>query len=446
MAMETFDRVSSNTFVLPPPDHSQEPSHLSPKTSLETRYLYGSVPFQTTHRVIVLVSIIPFSITSHRGQIFYRAEAFYAPCCQGLGIEELMPIIVSTAQKMYSMHMPYHHWNFNVADVWQQIQAPKEVAHESLPCSEKASLIHNYLLEFLETPSEKEEFPRQVGYLTFPPEKHLWLDKFTERASRPPLAERSNSCTTREADESAIQYSHDQNNQACPVIKLAEEFLNRFRDMKSCSKFSELPIPIQSLEGLDTMRSESATQAFTCCALVASQANEQLKHATFNRFISLCFFLIWEALACESGKAGARVLITAQINAQMKKAGFRGSSRSLKNLRDETAFVNQLVASVDSIHGTGVASLVFYHIFSSSNYHLVRRMNRYSTARKRLAIRAICEHLDVVETRRTSLPTLRIQDILKELMPSLHDGLINSSIGYVEVGTVVAVEEDSDFP
>lgn len=48
----------------------------------------------------------------------------------------------------------------------------------------------------------------------------------------------------------------------------------------------------------------------------------------------------------------------------MKEAGFEGSSRSLKTLRNETAFINQLVASVEQAHGTGVASLVFYHIFS----------------------------------------------------------------------------------
>jgi hypothetical protein len=55
-----------------------------------------------------------------------------------------------------------------------------------------------------------------------------------------------------------------------------------------------------------------------------------------------------------------------QINAKMKEAGFEGSSRSLKTLRDETVFINQLVASIEAEHGIGVASLVFYHIFGMS--------------------------------------------------------------------------------
>jgi hypothetical protein len=47
----------------------------------------------------------------------------------------------------------------------------------------------------------------------------------------------------------------------------------------------------------------------------------------------------------------------------MREAGFSGSSRNLKALRDETIFINQLVASVESVHGIGIASLVLYHIF-----------------------------------------------------------------------------------
>jgi hypothetical protein len=55
-----------------------------------------------------------------------------------------------------------------------------------------------------------------------------------------------------------------------------------------------------------------------------------------------------------------------QINARMRDAGFEGTSRSLKTLRDETVFINQIVASVEEYHGSGVASLVFYHIFSKN--------------------------------------------------------------------------------
>ena len=56
-------------------------------------------------------------------------------------------------------------------------------------------------------------------------------------------------------------------------------------------------------------------------------------------------------------------LINVQINARMREAGFDGTSRSLKTLRDETIFINQIVASVEACHGAGIASMVFYYIF-----------------------------------------------------------------------------------
>ncbi|KAH6633770.1 hypothetical protein C7974DRAFT_358425 [Boeremia exigua] len=107
------------------------------------------------------------------------------------------------------------------------------------------------------------------------------------------------------------------------------------------------------------------------------------------------------------------------INAKMKEAGFEGTSRSLKTLREETVFINQLVATVETEYGAGVASLVLYFVFDSSNYHLIRLMNRYSTARKRYAIRRICQDLNVAELGEITLPILRIHTIIREHMLSL---------------------------
>lgn len=118
MAKEILHRVSSNTFVLAPPIDDRGSPVFSSEVLLEALYLYVSVPFQTTHNLIVNVCIVPFSIPSHRSQIFYHAEAFYAQCCQELAMEDFMATIITTAQKSYSLHMPYHPWNFNVGDVW----------------------------------------------------------------------------------------------------------------------------------------------------------------------------------------------------------------------------------------------------------------------------------------------------------------------------------------
>ncbi|EAT90118.1 hypothetical protein SNOG_01906 [Parastagonospora nodorum SN15] len=107
------------------------------------------------------------------------------------------------------------------------------------------------------------------------------------------------------------------------------------------------------------------------------------------------------------------------INEKMREAGFSGSSRNLKALRDETIFINQLVASVESMHGIGIASLVLYHIFESSNYHRIRLMNRYAETKKRLAIWQICGNLNLDVQLKTELPELRIQTLILEYMPDL---------------------------
>lgn len=87
-------------------------------------------------------------------------------------------------------------------------------------------------------------------------------------------------------------------------------------------------------------------------------------------------------------------------------------------------------------------------------------MNRYGAAKQRLAIRTICDHLDVGSIHGTCLPILRIQDLLRERMPVLpyvvflgnkrfliigcSKEVIDSAIGYLEVGATVAI--DCSFP
>lgn len=52
-----------------------------------------------------------------------------------------------------------------------------------------------------------------------------------------------------------------------------------------------------------------------------------------------------------------------QVNMRMREAGFEGTSRTLKSLRDETIFINQLVSSAEQMHGAEVASKLIYCIF-----------------------------------------------------------------------------------
>lgn len=183
-----------------------------------------------------------------------------------------------------------------------------EVAHEGLACSEKADLILSHLLGFPEAVSDEEDLSSQIDDLIFSSQQDSCLDKDAERALGSPLGERYGMCATREADGFGLKHRLDPSRQICPVTKVAEEFLNRFRNTKSYGMIGDLQNPLLHVEVPDTIHSEPAAQALKCCAFMAGQAKEQLKHATFTRFISLCFFLIWETLACEPGKAGARVV------------------------------------------------------------------------------------------------------------------------------------------
>lgn len=47
----------------------------------------------------------------------------------------------------------------------------------------------------------------------------------------------------------------------------------------------------------------------------------------------------------------------------MKEAGFEGTSRTLKSLRDETIFINRLLASVRRMYGDEVVSKLMYCVF-----------------------------------------------------------------------------------
>jgi hypothetical protein len=111
-------KVSHNTFVFFRLDNNEEVSQSLSNPPVESLYLYVFVPFQETHVLMVNICIIPFSIPSHRGQLFYHTEAFYNNCCQGLDKMDLMPTIASTAQRLYDSYMRYHTWNFSIADAW----------------------------------------------------------------------------------------------------------------------------------------------------------------------------------------------------------------------------------------------------------------------------------------------------------------------------------------
>jgi hypothetical protein len=80
MAVVISEKASYRSFVVSPLEDNQKPPHLFLDVLTEAIHLYARVPFQTAHSLVICVCIVPFSIPTHRGQVFYHAEAFYAQC------------------------------------------------------------------------------------------------------------------------------------------------------------------------------------------------------------------------------------------------------------------------------------------------------------------------------------------------------------------------------
>lgn len=55
-----------------------------------------------------------------------------------------------------------------------------------------------------------------------------------------------------------------------------------------------------------TPRGEHMSRAWEMCISFARQSSQKLKYGRFLRFLSLCFFLIWERYSSKHGKSAAR--------------------------------------------------------------------------------------------------------------------------------------------
>lgn len=325
MAEDGLREISHNTFVLSRPDGSREVPYRTTDPLVEALYLYIPVPFQATHVLTVNICVVPFCIPSYRGQLFYHVEAFYAQCCEDLGKTDFMPTIVCTVQRIYSICMSHHTWNFDVADAWfvvpvhvfifhptlitshrRQVQVPEAVLQQSLTCPDRSILILNHLAGAPRVGSGVGEFPRPIHSRAG---SNFYYEQQRSRDEISKLT--SGSISSQQIIQHPAKDKRIQDNQEPQIINFAERFLAGFPNANLSGVALELHDLHQSNTEIQENRdSEPVVQAFQYCRLVAVQANEQSKHATFTRFISLCFFLIWEALAYESGKAGARAVRT----------------------------------------------------------------------------------------------------------------------------------------
>lgn len=323
MTQEGRTKVPYNTAILARLYDNREVPYPLSHPLVDALYLYILVPFRATHMLTVNISIVTFSIPCHRGQVFYHVEAFYAQYCQGLGKKGFMSTIASTAQRAYSIYMSHHVWNLDIADAWsvipipvmifhpsliascrRQVQIPEAVLQQDLNCSERSALIVSHLVSTSEASQDVEQILRWSRIRTdtdFCFKQHSFLDEISERTS--------DSSSAQQVVKHSVNHKEVRSKHALTIHNVAERFLASFRN----ANFSSIATGLQGLHPSDTdlpenRCSEPAMQAFECCKSTAGQTKEQLKYATFTRFVSLCFFLVWEAIACEPGKSGARTV------------------------------------------------------------------------------------------------------------------------------------------
>lgn len=91
------------------------------------------------------------------------------------------------------------------------------------------------------------------------------------------------------------------------AILVADKFLDSIPNIEvSRIATSSFCLPIQTSRMDQDEPEQYAVKAWELCSAGARQANQYFGHTRFIRFISLCFFLIWENFSTKTGKASAR--------------------------------------------------------------------------------------------------------------------------------------------
>lgn len=138
--------------------------------------------------------------------------------------------------------------------------------------------------------------------------QQLSFDGMPMSVSELPMAEHSRKYSTKDTESLDALDTRAQGRQAKPITATVEEFLSGFQGNTISGIVAKLHSPLEDLVALEKRHTEPATRALECCMSMVVQTKEQMKNANFARYTSLCFFLIWEAFTCKSGKAGSRMV------------------------------------------------------------------------------------------------------------------------------------------
>jgi hypothetical protein len=305
-----------------------------PDLSADAVHIYASIPFNATHALTVHIAVVPFSIPVYRDQIFYHVNACYAKCCYQIEEENFKLFLSTAAEELYGHYIRHHSWNFRSLHSWfvhlsvnlhilrnrlrlyrRQIQVPEQVRQTNFTCVERSSLLLRYLI-----PEDSTQNCLEQQSFHFQDEDKLKLALHQGpiyNATLIPCLDSPSIQIQNECSSATTKYSSGnskgQSKNEHAILQVAEEFVRNVSNTSVASIATDLVGSLCKTDAVYENGSELTLRAFECYISIARQSMAQLKHFSFTRFVSLCFFLIWEKHACKAGKAGARVVCTRQI-------------------------------------------------------------------------------------------------------------------------------------
>ncbi|PSN58584.1 hypothetical protein BS50DRAFT_566662 [Corynespora cassiicola Philippines] len=383
------------------------------------------VPVESHHQVGVELSIIPFSLDEHPNQVFHSTNGVFFSCCGRIEDDEgLLPLIVDAAETIYKAAVPWHSWNFRAAGFWEKSVQTSGACVEGRSCWDKIN-----------------ELPKQrVGEACSSEHGCTKTDSALIRQVRVRDSRTSQCC--QEEQHTCIETAeprklpkrkrkHPPTTITGPEIEAANSLLEHFSHASVLEdKNPSFDAFMDIWNTLGTPCNENTSRAWEVCVAFVTRTGQQLNHGRFLRFLSLCFFLIWEKCSEKQGKSAARM-----INTKMREAGFSGHSRSFKTMRDETILINRIISSIQQSCHLETAGSLYHIIFDASNYQSIRTINRLGNDKKSRIIGHICKHVDRDSVLSSSKEAFSVQHIIQQYLPNLSADVINSAIGYQTVAT-----------
>ncbi|KAF2464411.1 uncharacterized protein BDR25DRAFT_296804 [Lindgomyces ingoldianus] len=432
--MHGSQRFGDTTFYISLDDVRQGSLTTWVDPSLEAVYLHFLVPIREDHYVGVQISIVPFSLREFPGQVFHSAQGAIVRCCDQLDGGDLLPHVTDAADAIYKACVSWHKWNLRAPGFWSEVTHGSQV-HSPLDTSmDNASM--QLKQQLMETQDQEMASPSDSavhlsdGLMQTSPSSSISSLHSCKRSG--PSNVTTNS--TFEMEKPARKKRKGRpSSLAEPIMETADILLERLSSATISDAEVTSYIALANMEHPPvTPSGENVSRAWEMCINFARRSSQKLKNGRFLRFLSLCFFLIWEKYSEKQGKSAARL-----VNAKMREAGFCGHSRGFKTIRDETKLINRIIASIQESCGFQDAGILYHIVFEASNYQLLRTINRLGNDKKSSILEYMCKNIDL-DTLRDSYPTtsaICVQRIIQQYLPNLSAEAINAAIEYQPIGS-----------